>query len=58
MKWFSISGIIQELQRVRWPKLGELTKKTGIVLAFTISFAVLFILYEFISASFIRFIGM
>lgn len=44
MKWFSISGIIQELQRVRWPKFSELAKKSGIVLLFTASFALFFVL--------------
>lgn len=58
MKWFSISGIIQELQRVRWPKLGELAKKSGIVLLFTASFALFFVLCEFVAVSFIKFIGM
>lgn len=58
MKWFSISGIIQELQRVRWPKPSELAKKSGIVLLFTASFALFFVLCELITVAFIRFIGM
>lgn len=58
MKWFSISGVIDELRKVRWPKLGELISQTGTVLLFTVSFAAFFMLCELVAATFIKSVGM
>lgn len=58
MKWFSISGIIDELRRVLWPTPKDLAKQTGTVLLFTTAFALFFVLCEFIAAAFIQFVGM
>lgn len=44
LRWFKISGIIEEIRRIRWPKPMEVLQKTGVVLVFTIMFALFFAL--------------
>lgn len=44
LRWFKISGIIEEVRRIRWPKPLEVVQKTAIVLFFTAIFAIFFAL--------------
>lgn len=44
LRWFKLSGIIEEVRRIRWPKPMEVVKNTGIVLFFTLAFGLFFAL--------------
>lgn len=44
LRWFKLSGIMEEIRRIRWPKPMEVVKNTGIVLFFTTIFALFFAL--------------
>lgn len=54
MKWFSISGIITEIKRIRWPKGKELMKNSGIVLVFVLFLGVFFFLCQIVSSGFLK----
>ncbi|MFV0255456.1 MAG: preprotein translocase subunit SecE [Erysipelotrichaceae bacterium] len=58
MKWFSISGIAQEIKRIRWPKKEELLKDFVIVLSFAFFFGIFFIGFDFIVGLFLRLLGL
>ena len=62
--WFSLSGIRKEAKRVRWPHWkSEGSSKPGIlqntaeVVVFTASFALFFVLCEFVITYLLKFIG-
>ena len=57
MKWFSISGIIEEAKRVRWPKKEDLAKDFLVVIVFTVFFGICFVGADFLTALFLRLIG-
>lgn len=57
MKWFSISGIRTEIQRIRWPKSKELAQASGKVLTFTVLFALFFTVCELITSTFLKIVG-
>lgn len=50
LRWFKLSGILEETRRIRWPKPLEVLQKTGIVLAFTAVFAIFFALTNVVFA--------
>lgn len=57
MKWFSIAGIRSEISRIRWPKPKDLMANCTKVLAFTVAFALFFVLCELITSGFLQFVG-
>ena len=57
LKWFSISGIMTEAKRVRWPKQKELFKDTTTVIAVVTLFGVFFVLAQVITTLFVTSIG-
>lgn len=58
MKWFSISGIITEMKRIRWPRPKALAKDSAIVIVFVIIMGIFFFLCQMISSGFLSLIGM
>ncbi|MGB4985166.1 MAG: preprotein translocase subunit SecE [Erysipelotrichaceae bacterium] len=57
MKWFSLSGIMQEVKRIRWPKKEDLFKDFSLVIIFCIFFGIWFVFSDTISAFFLKLIG-
>lgn len=57
MKWFSLSGIRQEIKKIRWPKREELFKDTYVALTFMIAFAIFFIISDFLVTLVLRLLG-
>jgi preprotein translocase subunit SecE len=57
LKWFSISGIMTEVKRVRWPKQKELFKDTTTVVAVVTMFGIFFVLAQVVITFFITAIG-
>lgn len=57
MKWFSLSGIGQEVKKIRWPKRNEMLKDTYVVLVFILVFAVYFIFSDFFVSLVLRLLG-
>ena len=57
LKWFSISGIVSEAKRVRWPNISDLVTKTAKVLFFCFIFALFFMACEAGVAYFLSLIG-
>lgn len=57
MKWFSLRGIKQEVERIRWPKGEELMTNTLTVIGFTAAFALFFVICDTFSATFLKLIG-
>lgn len=62
--WFSFSGIRKEAKRVRWPHWKSqgasnpgILQNTGEVVIFTASFALFFVLCEFVITYLLKFIG-
>lgn len=55
--WFSFSGVREEIRKISWPKRGEMTKNTTIVLGFVAFFVVYFILTEFVLVAAMRWLG-
>ena len=58
LKWFSISGIMTEVKRVRWPKQKELFKDTSTVVAVVTLFGIFFVLAQVVITLFITFVGL
>lgn len=48
MKWFSLSGIVKEIKKIRWPHIGSLSENSIQVLIFTIGFGIVFFACDFI----------
>ncbi len=57
MKWFSLSGIMVEVKRIRWPKPEELFKNTTTVILVTVLFGIFFVAVQAVVALFLRLIG-
>ena len=57
MKWFSISGIREEIKKIRWPKRKELAKDTYTAIMFMAAFAVYFVLADLIVSIVLRALG-
>ncbi|MCI6271354.1 MAG: preprotein translocase subunit SecE [Erysipelotrichaceae bacterium] len=57
LKWFSLSGIIKEAKRIRWPKRKDLFKDSSEVIMFTLAFALGFVAFDVIIAFILRFLG-
>ncbi len=57
LKWFSISGIMKEAKRIRWPKSKELLKDSTEVILFTAAFALCFTLFDVAIAIILRALG-
>lgn len=54
LRWFKLSGIIEEVRRIRWPKPLEVAQKTAVVLMFTTIFALFFALTNVVLAQFTK----
>ncbi len=48
MKWFSFSGIVKEIKKIRWPGFKTLSENSVQVLIFTVGFGVVFFVCDFI----------
>lgn len=57
MKWFSISGIMTEVKRIRWPKTEEMVKNSVTVITVTVLFGIYFVLAQAVVAFFLQMIG-
>lgn len=57
MKWFSWSGISNEIKRIRWPSRQDLASKSGKVLLFVVLFALFFVAAEFVITWLLKWIG-
>lgn len=57
MQWFSISGIRQEIKKIRWPKRNELLKDSYVALVFMLMFAVYFVAADFVVSIVLRLLG-
>ena len=57
MKWFSFSGIMTEVKRIRWPKMDELVKNSTTVIMVTVVFGVFFVLVQAVVTLFLRLKG-
>lgn len=57
LKWFSISGITKEINRIRWPKVNDISYNTGEVLLFVVFFAAFFTACEFLITFVLRMMG-
>lgn len=57
LKWFSISGIMTEAKRIRWPKQKELVKDTTTVVAIITLFGVFFVFAQVLITFFVTSIG-
>ncbi len=54
MKWFSLSGIVKENKKIRWPNFKDLSTNSVQVLIFTLGFGVFFFACDFIVTLFLR----
>lgn len=57
MKWFSFSGIIKEIKRIRWSSPKTLAIDSGKVLLFTGLMALFFVLCTAFNAWFLTMLG-
>ncbi len=57
LKWFSISGIIKEIKRIRWSSPKDLAKDSSSVIVFTGLFALFFVLCTLINAGILKLLG-
>ncbi len=57
MKWFSLSGISKEINRIRWPKLKDMTSSTTEVITVILFFGAFFVVTELLITFFLRLIG-
>lgn len=57
LKWFSISGIMSEVKRIRWSSPMDLLKNSTTVLGFMVFFAVFFVICTMFNAAFLEFLG-
>jgi preprotein translocase subunit SecE len=57
LKWFSISGIMTEVKRVRWPKQKAFFKDTSTAVAVVTLFGVFFVLAQVLITFFVTAIG-
>lgn len=57
LKWFSISGIYNEIKRIRWASPKKLTKDSIVVISFTAAFAIFFVICTLINAGVLKLLG-
>ena len=57
LKWFSLSGIMKEAKRIRWPKRKDLFKDSSEVIMFTLVFALGFVAFDVIIAFILKLLG-
>lgn len=57
LKWFSISGIMSEIKRIRWSKPKDLAKDSVSVIFFTAAFALFFVICTLINAALLKVLG-
>lgn len=57
MKWFSFSGIMTEIKRIRWPKTEEMVSNSATVIVVTVLFGIYFVLAQAVVAFILRMIG-
>jgi len=57
MKWFSLSGILEETKKIRWPNRKDMWKDSETVVLFIFGFGVYFVFCELIVAQFLKLIG-
>ncbi len=57
MKWFSLSGIVEEAKRIRWPKKEDMINDFMVVIVFSLFFGAFFIMFDLITAMFLRLFG-
>lgn len=57
MRWFSISGIMDEVKKTRWPKKKDIFLNTMAVIGFSLFFIVFFMLFDLISVSVMKLLG-
>lgn len=57
LKWFSISGIISEVKRIRWSKPKDLAKDSVSVIFFTAAFALFFVVCTLVNAAILKALG-
>lgn len=57
MKWFSISGIREEMKKTRWPNKKEMASDSATVLVFMGLFALFFEVSSAVILMFLRMIG-
>lgn len=57
MKWFSLSGVFNEIKKIRWPKRKEMVHNTITVLIFILFFSVFFVASEALIVMILRMIG-
>jgi len=57
MKWFSLSGIIKEIKKIRWPEKSDLFTNSVQVIIFTVVFALFFFLCQVVISQLLRLLG-
>lgn len=57
MKWLTLSGILSETKRIRWPKPADLMKNTGSVIFFSVLFGIFFVLCDAVAYLFLQLLG-
>ncbi len=57
MKWFTLSGIKEEIRKIHWPDKKEMSQNTTIVISFVLFFMLYFVLVEFILVAGLKLIG-
>ena len=57
MKWFSLSAILKEIKKIRWPKKDDLLTNSVQVVIFTAFFALFFYGCSFVVSLALRLIG-
>lgn len=57
LKWFSVSGIMAEVKRIRWPSKKDMAQDSGKVLLFCFFFGVFFVFCESFVTIFLKLIG-
>lgn len=57
MKWFSLSGIMTEVKRIRWPKSEEMVKNSATVIVVTVLFGIYFVIAQAVVTFFLQMIG-
>ena len=54
MKWFSISGIVKEIKKIRWPGFKGLSVNSVQVLIFTFGFGAFLLFCDFLVTMFLQ----
>jgi len=57
MKWFSFSGIIEEIKKIHWPSKKELFTNSVQVVIFTFAFGLFFFVCQLIISELLNLMG-